>query len=297
MSSPAPEIFTPPTAEQLSEHLDRHPPRAPTPWAVWGPMVVVVVVALFGLALGGPFAFALPWLAVMGLLVFLAVRVRTGRELEAQASETQELAMLRQFPAALRRAWRLLPRLDTNPLLHARIVALMAHCLDQVKQFDAAIVGYDYLLDNLPGDNPGAAQLRVQRAIAALLSDRLSDADDSLRRLRGGIDRYSGTAVSAGYRLAQLVQQVRTNHFADAVAESGDVLEALRPLGVEAGYGHALVALSYQHAPGEDPRAAHRASQQWWQRATLLLPEETLVDRFPELLPLSMNAGLEAERG
>lgn len=281
--------FEPPTAEQLAEHLERHPPRPLSPWSVWGPLGLVALVSLIGLTAGGLLAMLLPWLSVMVLLAVLSYRVRQARELEAQTTQTQELALLRHFPQALRSAWRLLPRLVHNPLLHARIVALMAHCLDQVKQYEAAMTGYDYLIRHLPDDNPGVVQIRVQRAVAALQSDHLTDADDTLRRLRGVIDRYKGSAASAGYRLAQLLQQVRTHHFADAVAENGDLLDALRPLGVEAGYGHALLALAYHAAPNLDAGEASRAAKLWWRRATLLLPEATLIDRFPELAPLARS--------
>jgi tetratricopeptide (TPR) repeat protein len=285
----APPGFSPPTPDQLAEHLDQYPPRAVSGWGVWGPVGGVAILAMLGLAAGGPLALLLPWAAVLGLLLYLSYRVRRSRDLEAQTSAAQELAMLRQFPEALRTAWRLLPQLSQYPLLHARVVALMAHCLDQVKQYEAALVGYDYLIEHLPADNPGVVQLRVQRTLAALQSDRLTEADDALRRLRGVIDRYAGSAIAGGYRLAQLLQQVRTHHFADVVADADadDPLEALRPLGVEAGYGHAMIALAYRQAPQLAPERAREAADLWWSRATLLLPEATLVDRFPDLRPLT----------
>jgi len=131
----------------------------------------------------------------------------------------------------------------------------------------------------------------VSRANAALGADRLSDADDSIRRLRGAVEAFPDTTISATYRLAQLAQQVRTHHFAEGVKENDDLLDALRPLGVEAGYGHALMALCHYHDPtqGEtaDDATAHDAAKQWWGRATLLLPSHTLLSRYPELKPLT----------
>lgn len=285
---PAP--FSPPTAEQFAQHLDEHPPRMPSPWAVWGPLLAVAGVAVVGLMAGGAAAILLPWLAMAGLFVFLAVRVRVARELETRTTQTHEMAMLRHYPQALRRAWRLLPRATSNPLLHARVVAVMAHCLDHVQAYDAAITGYDYLLRHLPDEHPGAVHLRVQRTIAAFCADHLSDGDDGLRRLRGAIgEEHRGTPVAAGYRLARLIQQVRTNHFQDAIDASDNLLDDLRPLSVEAGYGHALQALCHHHHPGGDPSAARRAARLWWDRARMLLPTDTMIDRFPELAPLAAS--------
>lgn len=284
-SSSSASVFDPPTAEQFSDYLAEHPPQLPTPWLAWGPLLAVAGVALVGLTIGGAAAIALPWLAMAGLFIFLMFRVRAARDLETRTNRTHEMAMLRHYPQALRRAWRLLPKVAVNPLLHARVVALMTHCLDHVKAYDTAIVGYDYLLEHLPDEHPGTTQLRVQRTVAALCADHLSDADDDLRRLRGTIDAHRGTPVAAGYRLAQLIQQVRTNHFADAVEDGGNLLSELRPLSVDAGYGHALLALCHYHC-GDAP-----AARLWWDRARLLLPVAAMVDRFPELAALKGQVG------
>jgi hypothetical protein len=80
---------------------------------------------------------------------------------------------------------------------------------------------------------------------------------------------------------------VRTNHFADAVEGCDGLLDELRPLGVDAGYGHALVALAYHHLAGA---AAGEQAALWWSRATLLVAAPALLDRFAELRPL-LGAG------
>ncbi len=118
--------------------------------------------------------------------------------------------------------------------------------------------------------------MAIHRAIAKLLCDHLTDADDALRKKRGAAEQYPDTPIAAAYRYAALVQQVQTNHFADAVAASDDLVVQLRPLGVEAGYGYALMALSH-HMTGADGAAA------WWSRATTLLPPATLTERFSQL--------------
>ena len=174
---------------------------------------------------------------------------------------------------------------------------MIAHNLDQLKAFEAAITAYDYLIDHLPSTHPWSMRLRVQRIIAQLATHRLTDADEGLRRMRPKTTEMMDATTCAALRLAALIQQVRTYHWSDAAASAADLLGDLRPLGVEAGYGHALLALSYHHladAPPSDgalstdaqPTTAAEADKMarlWWSRATVLLPAPVLVDRFPEL--------------
>jgi len=207
------------------------------------------------------------------------------RTLEHQVTYAQELSMLRHHEQTLRLTWQLLPQVATAAMLHNRVVAYLAYSLDQLKVFDAAIVAYDNLIGQLPPQHPGSVQLQIQRAIAQLQLEQLIDADDTLRRMRHMADTIKHTAVGASYRLAGLLQQVRTHHFAEAIEESGGLLEDLRPLGVEAAYGQALMALCYHQHGGAEGAGGGGAqnSRLWWSRATLLMPPATLVDRFDEL--------------
>ena len=112
---------------------------------------------------------------------------------------------------------------------------------------------------------------------------------------------HPGTPISASYRLACLVQQIRTHHFADAVQDSQNLVEELRPLGVESGYGHALLAFAHEplasrvsaEALAEPEQLAAHASEarNCWSRATLLLSPEAIADRYPELAPLAAKWG------
>jgi len=138
--------FVPPTPEQLEAHLDAHPPRPLSPWTARAPLIVMVVAIAAAVALGGAFAAVLPWLVLLGVFVFLTVRVKQGRSLEQNATRAQELAMLRHYPEAMRRAWRLVPAVTHQPSLYVRCVALLAQSLQQARAYDAAITGYDRLL-------------------------------------------------------------------------------------------------------------------------------------------------------
>lgn len=281
--------FQPPTAQQLEDHLLAHPPSPPTPWQQRIPWIVAMVLILLSFAVTGPISGLLPWIAIAWLLGHSSIRTRRALSLQARVKRTQEIAMLRRYTQALRLGWDLLPQAAISPQLHGHTVAMIAHSLDTLGHYDAAIVGYDYLLSRLPSDQPIAVHIGVSRAAAALGAERLSDADDSIRRLRGAVEPYAHTPISAAYRLVQLTQQVRTHHFDQGVEESQGLVDDLRPLGVEAGYGHALLALCHYHHPqnDNDTQDHQQAARTWWQQATLLLPPDTLIKRFPELAPLT----------
>jgi hypothetical protein len=286
--------FTPPDAEQFEAHLRAFPPSPMSKWQVRAPLLVAAGFLGMSLATSGPVSAVLPWLGLGWLLGHNWARARRAMSLEAQVRGAQEVAMQRLYPRALREAWRLLPQVTPAPNLHSQTVAMIAHCLDSLGCYDAAIVGYDYLVQRLPAGEPITVHLGVSRANAALGADRLSDADDTIRRLRGAVEPFPGTPISAGYRLARLAQQVRTHHFAEGAQENADLVEALRPLGVEAGYGHALMALChyrmYEGLDAHDTAAgpsAQDSARLWWDRATLLLPIDALLKRYPELEPLA----------
>ncbi len=282
--------FSPPSPEQFDAYLRSHPPSPMSKWQLRAPLLVAALFLGMSLATSEPISAVLPWVGLAWLFGHNGVRSRRAMRLEAQVRQSQEVAMLRRYPQALREAWRVLPQATPAPNLHSQTVAMIAHCLDSLGCYDAAIVGYDYLLQRLPAGEPITVHIGVSRANAALGAERLSDADDSIRRLRGAVEPYPDTTISAAYRLAQLAQQVRTHHFAEGAGENDDLIEALRPLGVEAGYGHALMALCYYHQYDgleTEDKPKHETARLWWGRATLLLPADTLLKRYPELVPLT----------
>lgn len=284
MNPPHPKPWNPPSAEALEAHLEAHPAQPTSPWLRRMPLIVLVVVIVLALTLGGPAAWLLPWFAFIGLIVYGGHRVQTVRRFERRISRAQELAMLRHHRPALRSAWRIIPELVQHPAQQHRAVAVLAHALDELGAYEPAMVAYDRLLEDLPDEHPGAVHLRVQRVIAALFTHRLSDADDGLRRLRGAVEPFAKSPIGAAYRFALLFQSVQTAHYAEAIEESAGLLEALRPLGVEAGYGHALLAWCFGQR-GDTAAGDAAQAELWWQRATTLLPAAALRARFPEMPP------------
>ncbi len=281
--------FTPPDAEKVGEHLSRWMPMPPSPWVTRAPMIVLIASLVLMFLLSHPLAAVLPWLALGGILIQGAARVRTARALEREVNGLGEQAMLRRYRAALRRAWLVLPKLVHHPSLHGRTVAALAQSLDDLGAYESAIAAYDHLLEGMPPHGPPTMHLKISRAIASLRADHLADGDEALRKVRSAIDPYLGSPIGAAFRMAQLIQDVRTHHYADALDFEPTLLDDLRPLGVEAGFGHALMALCCQAAQAASPRDAKQQqvrAQQWWARARTLLPQGTLLEEFPELRPL-----------
>lgn len=255
-----------------------------SPWLARLPLMVLALVVLAVVLVDGVVGAVLPWVAVCGLMIFLYARALQARKLEQAAGRLEDMMVGRRHAEALRAAWRLLPKAALYGSLHLRCVATMGHCLDHLKAYEAALACYERLLGQIPEDHSAALEIQTKRALAALAADRLIDADDALRRLRGRVAASGRSPISAGYRLARLAQSVCTHHYDDAVAEADAMLDDLRPLGLEAGYGHALLALCYRKAPAADEQlriAYEQACALWWHRARVLLPTSALVDRFP----------------
>ena len=283
--------FKPPTVQQVRNHLQRNQPRDPSKWALWGPLLLMVIAFVIAAMWNTAAAWALPWLVVIGTVVFMSMRVRRFRQLDEQVHRVQELGLRRNASQSLRLAWRLLPQVNELPMLHGRIVAFIAHNLDMLKCYDQALVAYDYLIKRLPHDHPGAVPIKIHRTMALLANDQLADADDALRNLRNVADMFAHSVVGAAYHMAKLLQLVRTNHFEDAVSMADNLVEQLRPLGVDAAYGHALMALSCQKLYDLKQQGDVGEGLRWWSRATLLIPPGGRVERYPELRDIAAEPG------
>ena len=285
--------FVPPTAEEFAEHLDANDLRTPSVAAMWMPLLVVLVIAAAGWAAGGVAALALPWGALMGLLVWSARRAAAWQRRMRETRRCAELAGRRYFPAALQRAWRLLPEVREQPSLHGELVSVMTHALAALRQYEAAGKGYRFMLERMGGTgnngavggapDVGVARLRLLAAVTALLNEDLYEGDELIRKARGTASQYPDSPLFALLRTAELFQAVRTHHFEDGTAMAGPTLmDELRPLGFDAGFGYAAAALCW-HQRGDTGRATA-----WWRSATLLVPDQALIHRLP---------GTEALRG
>lgn len=269
--------FDPPTADEVYRHLQDHPPTLPSMWLRLLPISILAMCLVFSTTVGGIIGFVLPWFALAGMVIYITIFQRRREALIQHATNIQDQAMLRQYVPALRSSWSLIPKLVTLPGQHGQTIAAMAHCLDQLQLHEQAGAAYEFLLQHLPDSHPAAAQILLNRAVVALTSDHLADADDILRRLRPIASEHPDPTFAGQFLTARLAQMTLTQHNEDALAYADTLVDDLRPLGVDAGYGHALLALAYKRL-GHAEQAAT-----WWEQATLLVPQQALLLRYPQL--------------
>lgn len=270
--------FQPPSPEQLQAHLQRCGPRRTVQPRQVLLAICVITLAIWMLGAGYPLLSLVPWLLLTGLLIYLSVRARRQQARLQQVRRVSELAMTRHSVQALRAAWQLLPQLSAMPQAHGQVVTVLASVLAQLRAYEASLVACDYLLPHMPPNHPASYMIRAQRVLDLLHTDRLADADDAIRNLRSAdLDLLSGAML----RTAELYQQIITRHDHDAASSAEDAIASLQPLGVDAGFGYALLAMAYFRIE----EVEHAGD--WWRRATLLLPPAAILDALPETSPLA----------
>lgn len=277
--------FHPPTSDQVTAYLQRHALTLPSPWKQWTPLLVITGAVILLLAVNSQFMLLLVWLGLMAMIGTAVIRARAMRQIQKQMQRIEESSLGREYVTALRLIWKLIPQVRSQPQMHTRAVALLAHNLQHVQAFDASVVAFDHIIKRLPAEHPAAIQFKLEQAMAMLASDQLADGDSLVRSLRYLPEKYPNTVLSGGYELALLYQQTRTNHFADMLPRADEAIARLRPLGLEAGRGYAMLALAFWTMRETDASYESQA-RQWWSRATLLLAPEELVARHDELRPL-----------
>lgn len=268
-----------PTSDQLLAHLHAHMPQAPRRWR---PGVLLAIGVAVGVMLfAGPSLIAMlaPWLVVGGFLFWAQYKRREVSSLQNRLRRAREATLLRRPEEANDRAWHLIPDLVHFADFHVQAVMLMATNYMAVRAFEPAVAAQDYLIEHLPEQHPVGRVVRLQRLLGLLHEDRLSDADDQLRKLeRTDLDPMGRAML----RAARMYQQIKTGHTEDAAEQidADSLMNDMRWAGTDGGVGYGLAAAALL-AEGRADEA-----QTWWHRATLLLPPESITRDVPELTPL-----------
>lgn len=290
-------MFRPPSREAVAERLAACPPRRLPGWLKWVPFGIAGLAVGAAAASPAGVAWLMPlpvlgagWVLVRGLSVAARQRVVAARRV-------RDRAMLRRHAEVLRLGWKALPAVSLTPTLWVQTVLAMGESLVALGKDDAAGACFEAVARVLPKGHPGLARLRVVEAMAALREDRLTDADDALRRARSTAGAWGGSAAARAEAarfevelgVATLYQRVRTHHFADGAELADGLRPRLGMIGVAGASGHALAALCYLRAGrAEDAAAA-------WADATALVPAYVLVHRFAELAALVGEAEVAGE--
>ncbi|MHB1155337.1 MAG: hypothetical protein ACYC26_00720 [Phycisphaerales bacterium] len=263
----------PPTAEQLRDRV-----RANLP--VQSPARRYAFFALIGLLLGSlllgsiqPGLQAVLLLAALSLVIWMFIQRRAAEQVQRQIQQLHELVVLRHDAPAATLAWSLIPKVRHLPDAHVQTVMLLAVSCARLDAYDAALAAHHYLLEHIPSRHPTSLLIRLQQVMAMLHEDHLVDADAEIRRLSHADLPGTGHAM---LQLAMLYQQIKTHHHADAVTQADAVAPSLQPLGIEAGYGYAMLATAFHHTRQPQP------ASNWWHQATLLMPPDVICHDIPE---------------
>jgi len=276
--SPSP---APPTANELLAHLQAHMPQPQRRWRTGLLLIVGVVIGVMlftGPSLIGIIA---PWLVIAGFIGWAQWNKIRLLGLQHRLRNVRELTLLRRPERAAQQAWQLVPDITRFADFHVQTVMLMATNYMALRAFEPAVTAQEYLIEHLPDEHPVSRIVRLQRLLGLLHEDRLSDADDELRKLeRTQLDPIGRALL----RVARMYQQIKTNHTRDATSEldeAGDeLIEQMQHVGVDGGVGYALAAAAYLAVERRDE------AQTWWHRATMLVPGSALTQDAAELKPL-----------
>lgn len=224
-------------------------------WAAWAPPVLITA------ALAASF-----WLG------HLIRRVHQQHERMVLAMQAQ------QWDEAARQVSRLLSRPVDSLEIRASALVCLASLASRAGMHESAVRICDEVLSQ-PAPPTQHQVTLVEKSLALLRADRLTDATELLDKLRTA-DLSGAPAVWAD--VGRLYRRIRTGNFAGA-AEGADDL-ARRARGAfprQAAYVYGLVALVFAEL-GQLDRA-----QAYYRCATLLIEPEELAVPFRELAELS----------
>ncbi len=232
----------------------------------------------------------------LAILVGLGISVIssvTRRKCLAKCSQqASDLCLQEKWSQAIEPLRRLLGK--PVPLAQIRYQGLLelAGVAEHTGQLAGATEIYEAIAQEQPQGLLGSLAL-VGKAIVLLKLDQLADADTIIRRLEVSVESRS---LKSLVLLGRLYQQIKTGHYADALAESSDKCELARiGMSTKAAYVYALLGLACRRQEmsplsdqeaGESPGAGGKNAEVFWQQATMLLGPDILAEKFPELIEL-----------
>lgn len=202
---------------------------------------------------------------------------RAGQREQVQLEAIEELVMLRRWQQAAEMLAEMLSRPARTHAARAQALIYLGAVLARYHHFGDAITVYDHLLEHAPDDGEAVYGLRLGRAMALLRDDRLFDADRAITELR----RLPGSEHSGGLALVEIYRDVKTGHPQEAAEHFERKREVLqRQMGVRMADAMVLAARANDLLKWEDVARA------LYEDATLLVCEQELARRYPEVAPL-----------
>ena len=237
-----------------------------------------------------PLLLSLAILIVLGISTVRSVKQRKG--LAKWSRQASDLCVQEKWSQAVEPLRRLLGK--PVPLAQIRYQGLLelAGVAEHTGQLDGAREIYEAIAQEQPKGLLGSLAL-VGKAIVLLKLDQLADADAIIRRLEVSVEVRS---IKTLVLLARLYQQIKTGHYGDALTEKSSKCELARiGMSSKAAYVYALLGLacrrlemsvSDDQKTDKDSGTSSSEAEVFWQRATMLLGPDVLVEKFPELIDL-----------
>lgn len=229
---------------------------------------------------------------LLGTMILVEARRQAVTRWSRQASD---LCLLEKWNEAFDPLQRLLRRPVSLAQLRYQGLLELAGVAEHTEQLDDANRIYQAIVEEQPSGLLGNLAL-VGRAIVLLKLDQLADADSIIRQVEV---QAEGSGLKSLVILARLYQQIKTGHYAEALAdESGKCELARMGMSSKAGYVYALLGLAHARCAGRhQPQqvdaalaAAHTAQAQLlWQEATMLLPADSITTKFPEMVEMKFS--------
>lgn len=225
---------------------------------------------------------------LVGLGISGLMGVARRKVLAECSQQVSDLCLQEKWSQAIQPLRRLLGK--PVPMAQIRYQGLLelAGVAEHTGQLKGATEIYEAIAQEQPHGLLGSLAM-VGKAIVLLKLDRLADADTIIRRLEVNIESQS---LKSLVLLGRLYQQIKTGHYCDALIDSSNKCELARiGMSSKAAYVYALLALAYRHqemsASGDESQESRvRNAEELWQRATMLLGPDILVEKFPELCEL-----------
>ena len=237
-----------------------------------------------------PLLLSLAILIGLGTSIITSTRRRKG--LAKWSRQASDLCLEEKWSQAIEPLRQLLGK--PVPLAQIRYQGLLelAGVAEHTGQLAGATEIYEAIAQEQSQGLLGSLAL-VGKAIVLLKLDQLADADIIIRRLEVSVQSRS---LKSLVLLGRMYQQIKTGHYADALAESSDKCELARiGMSTKAAYVYALLGLacrrqemstSNDQETCESPGASGKNAEVFWEQATMLLGPDILAEKFPELIEL-----------
>lgn len=249
-----------------------------------GPMLILMGLSvLLGAAWANPdllpagrtLAYVLPQCLLVAIVAVIAWDGRRRRLIGRRLQEAMEAVLLQDWATARQVVCELLRCPIRQPTIRTQSLLALAAVAETDQHYDSAQRICEYILQTGIGSPLQQHTAEVALGAALLRTGQTTDAVALIDRL--AVLDLPGP-LKAQVELLALFREVTMGHADDSVRRADERKELFRThLGTRAGYGYALMAAAFDRMQQSEP------ALRFWHDATLLIPPQELLKRFPEM--------------